>query len=727
MKPVHLYLKNFMNHLESDIDCSLFDSALIVGKNKNNDRESNGLGKSTVFNAIEYVLFNAPPPKFTLDELVHNDEEKCQVIFIFETDAGAFKIDRVRGKKKSNVELYQLVDDKWESRSGKTSTDTDKTIAKDIVKINHKTFTYSVLFAQEDACGLASATPEARRSMLKEPLNLNKYSKYEKEVRELAKENKQEIEKYQAVIDSLGDPDTDVEATKLACQGAADVIKQLNKDIDNTKAAIQQKRILLSSLEAAISSGGANVLDKLSSICHNIKSIQANVDSLSASIQDAKLKKSATEAELVSDRRDLKLLKDIKSSLSSEGLRKLDDIKADLKKAKEAEVNGIKYIAKLEAQESELKEFLLPDSDDCLYCKQTITEEHREDCSKKITEDLEKVDSELKKYRPKLENVIKKKNAFEKEIEVLAEHTAKVDRTKSKIDSKEDDVGSKEKMIEQLNGMIENHISMHSKSNAEIKELKEQEAELEKLVDKALKEQNISKKIIGIKSEIAKMEDDVSSYASRVAEKSGLKGSLEEKLKSHSEDKKKLASVRKKADKIEKELKIHNRLIQAFSSSGIPSMIINTILDDLQVEANNLLSQIKPELELQFKIEKEKADGEQTETLEIVYRVHGRHRGHHQLSGAQKLVVALSLKLGLSQVIQHRLGVNLEFLALDEVDQSLDKASVDALVAVVKKLQSKFKVFVITHNDLLKGKFSHAIVVEGSIENGVNAKVATTW
>ena len=103
MKPVYLHLENFMNHLDSEIDCSLFESVLIVGKNKNNDRESNGLGKSTIFNAIEYALFNAPPPNLNLDNLIHDHENKCKVTFVFETYSGTFRITRSRGKKSDVV------------------------------------------------------------------------------------------------------------------------------------------------------------------------------------------------------------------------------------------------------------------------------------------------------------------------------------------------------------------------------------------------------------------------------------------------------------------------------------------------------------------------------------------------------------------------------------------------------------------------------------------------
>jgi DNA repair exonuclease SbcCD ATPase subunit len=65
---------------------------------------------------------------------------------------------------------------------------------------------------------------------------------------------------------------------------------------------------------------------------------------------------------------------------------------------------------------------------------------------------------------------------------------------------------------------------------------------------------------------------------------------------------------------------------------------------------------------------------------------------------------------------------------LDEVDQSLDDACKDTYADVVKKLQDNFKVLVVTHDNRLKEKFSHAIVVEGDLTGGSGAQASlVSW
>ncbi len=147
----------------------------------------------------------------------------------------------------------------------------------------------------------------------------------------------------------------------------------------------------------------------------------------------------------------------------------------------------------------------------------------------------------------------------------------------------------------------------------------------------------------------------------------------------------------------------------------------------MQDESNKLLAQLKPGIQLSFSVEKTKGDGTEADTLDINYSVNGKKRYYEQLSGAMKLAVTFSLKLGLSFLLQKMAGVDIKFLLLDEIDQSLDKASVDSFADIVKFFQKDFTMLVITHNDRLKDKFSHAILVEQDINMISRARVVSTW
>jgi len=178
MIPTRIYLKNFMNHIESDIDVTGFDSALIVAKGDSDDGESNGLGKTTIFSAIIYALFNETPTS-VLQKIVKDGEAECVVEYEFILDNEKYKIRRSRSKSKSGLLFYQLIDNEWKPLSGR-ATESDEKI-KELIKINYKSFFHSVNFSQYDLEGLDSAKkPAEREAMPKEPINVAIYSKLEK-------------------------------------------------------------------------------------------------------------------------------------------------------------------------------------------------------------------------------------------------------------------------------------------------------------------------------------------------------------------------------------------------------------------------------------------------------------------------------------------------------------------------------------------------------------------
>jgi len=129
-------------------------------------------------------------------------------------------------------------------------------------------------------------------------------------------------------------------------------------------------------------------------------------------------------------------------------------------------------------------------------------------------------------------------------------------------------------------------------------------------------------------------------------------------------------------------------------------------------------------------VEKTKTDGSEADTLDIQYFVNGRERYYEQLSGAMKVSAMFSLKLGLSYLLQQMFGTDIRFLLLDEIDQALDKASIDAFADIVRFFQNDYTIMVITHNDRLKEKksiFSHAILVEQNMNMVSKAKTVSEW
>ena len=232
MKPVRLYIENFMCYEQGFIDFTEFSSALIVGKKENNDNYSNGVGKTTIFKSIEYVLFNQAD--VNLEKIIRDDALSCRVVLDFVISDQEYRLARTRTKKGSTDltllqrnnqmgppnEVYHSVleipwiDKKdiekyWKDLSGSRAGDTEKDLAK-LIKINHKSFLSTSLFPQNDMAGLPTATPEKRKGILKEALNLIVYTKLEKIAKDRSSLLTKEIDRNKILLDNLGEPEQEL-------------------------------------------------------------------------------------------------------------------------------------------------------------------------------------------------------------------------------------------------------------------------------------------------------------------------------------------------------------------------------------------------------------------------------------------------------------------------------------------------------------------------------------
>ena len=725
MDPQYLLMEDFMGHRHTEIDCSLFRSVLIVGRDKNNHRESNGVGKTTIFYAIEYALFGSVPSD-TIDEIIRDGCDECKVVFDFEINKGAYRIIRIRRKrsKKSYLELYKKAEDKWKNISQKTPTETNAELAK-IIEINYKAFHNAVLFAQSDLRGLASDTPGERKATLKDALGLVVYKKFEEIGKKEAKEIKSKIDKSESVIKSLGEPQEDIDVYECKLKEIKDDIDKLEKERAFNDIEYKNRRSDLDDLKRLVSSGSHSLHDKLDDIKRQKQEANDDLTDVSLSLQDTSVELSNLEKEIQSDRDSVKSLQDRLEEKKKIPTRKIDEIKDELQLFIDREINGKGFVASLDSKIKELKE-PLPDGDVCPHCRQPMSQEHKEECAKRIKEELEQKEADLIMYGKRLTACMVKKKGLEKELNDTHNHNDLLERMRHTIHNTESDIQRKEVYRDKVKAIKQEKENKKKSYEDKVIVLKKKEQSLLSSLEKS-ESKEIDNKILIIQEKLEELENKSEELIRNLSHLNTSVGVYQEKAQVSKKDLQKLEKEKKKQEKLKNEYENYLNVIQGFSSSGIPTMVIYNILDDLQIEVNKLLDDLKPGLELQFTISKEKVDGEMEETLDIIFRVHGKDRSYKLLSGGQKFLFSVSLKLGLSLIIQKRLGVNIKFLELDEVDQALDKAAVDTYADVIRRWQDNFKIFVITHNDSLKDKFTHAILVEGDGNNGATASVVTDW
>ena len=161
----------------------------------------------------------------------------------------------------------------------------------------------------------------------------------------------------------------------------------------------------------------------------------------------------------------------------------------------------------------------------------------------------------------------------------------------------------------------------------------------------------------------------------------------------------------------------HKQLERAFGKDGIPALLIEQALPEIQESTNELLDRLSNgRMSFNFVTQREYKDtGREDikETLEMVISDSVGARDYEMFSGGEAFRVNFSIRLALSQVLAHRAGARLQTLVIDEGFGSQDAQGRQRLVEAINLVRDDFaKILVITHLDELKDAFPTRIEVE---------------
>jgi len=274
MKITRLKLNNFLSYKEQEF--SDFDGpALILIEGHNKDQgDSNGSGKSSVFDGISWALFGQTLRDSKTDNVINRDAKKagCSVELDVEVQGKVFQIVRFYGHPSEKNNLY-LKEDGTDVTLG-TTTLTQKFLKK-AIGIDFDLFRCTVVFAQgetfkfidetdkkqkeilskimridfgplldkskKEVSGLESKRSDVERVIvsLDAKLEINPEETYKDEVEKWEKEHQESISRAERIVseaqdrlDGEGSLKVDVEALKVTREKIVDRISAIEKSID---------------------------------------------------------------------------------------------------------------------------------------------------------------------------------------------------------------------------------------------------------------------------------------------------------------------------------------------------------------------------------------------------------------------------------------------------------------------------------------------------------------
>jgi len=158
---------------------------------------------------------------------------------------------------------------------------------------------------------------------------------------------------------------------------------------------------------------------------------------------------------------------------------------------------------------------------------------------------------------------------------------------------------------------------------------------------------------------------------------------------------------------------LHEELREAFGKKGVPALIIEAAVPEIEAAANRLLGRITDgRMNVRFRMQKETQAGEVRETLDIEIADELGTRAYEMYSGGEAFRVNFAIRIALSQLLARRAGTQLHTLIVDEGFGVLDAVGRERLVEAIIAVQDDFdRILVVTHIDELKDAFPARIEV----------------
>ena len=159
----------------------------------------------------------------------------------------------------------------------------------------------------------------------------------------------------------------------------------------------------------------------------------------------------------------------------------------------------------------------------------------------------------------------------------------------------------------------------------------------------------------------------------------------------------------------------------AFSKNGVPAMIIESVLPELEASANDLLGKMTAgRMNVRFETQRQTQAGNVSETLELRINDEIGERAYEMFSGGEAFRINFAVRIALSKLLAHRAGARLQTLFVDEGFGTQDTQGRERLVEAIQTIEKDFeRIFIITHIEELKDAFPARIEVTKTAKGSV--------
>ena len=665
----------------------------------------NGAGKSTIFEAISWVLYGPVAARTSADQIKREGAEtsepcRVELEFVFEDDQ--YRIVREMTGKNLNASATATV-------NGNIAASGAETVSKFVQKklgMDFKSFFTSIFAKQKELNALSTMNASERRPLILKMLGIDALDEVVKEIRSDKRHKSSLIEKLSLdLVDKTGKDK--IEKYKAETGELNEKQKVMVLSIKQVKEKIQTFKKELETLEKKYKNS-KNEYEKINLRKEQLgeqKTLFENKGKLQEQIKELQNKIGKRQASLEEQQKELKGFGDIAKEIKNveERMDKTDKEIEEIIKIKERKKTLItslnKSIREIDSKRKNIEK-MGPDAS-CPTCDRVLGDQH---------------DQLLKKFDEEKNDKNKEIEIFSKDILIEQEKYEKTFRERQALEKKRDYLQKQQRKKERIDTTIRNTSIELEREKKEIEDKEKQKAKIGE-VEFDLKEyEAVKNQVKGLYSKYQSMldllgekKDQLGSAKLELEKKEGEKKLIISKIKTLHEKMDELKEFKKRITNEKRNVQNLKMLSDVMSS--FRSHLISRIRPALSLYASDFFSRLTDGKYQEIDID---------ENYNLMVYDGGNPYEIERFSGGEEDLANLCLRLAISEVITERAGGLFNFIILDEIFGSQDMIRRQNIMKALNSLSSKFRqIFLITHIEDIKNYMENIILVSEN-ESGIS-------
>lgn len=693
MIPVELEIRNFLPYRDpGPLNLEGIHIACLSGPN--------GAGKSSLLDAITWALWgkarsNSP------DELIHQGESEMRVALTFEMNGRRYRVVRQRQGGKRGASLLELQG--WDDRAGSWHALSESSLRatqekiEALLHIDHDTFINSAFLVQGRADEFTTKTPVQRKQVLSNILGLGQWEVFEERAKERLAQTRDEIQRLEGRLEEIERElaqrplyEDELHAAEEEARRAADKLARA----EQTWAGLEKARSQLVSLQRQIDDLTRRIIQREQELADANSELErlrraADVAALTAALEQ--VRQALVELEQVQEQAD------------QIGRRVLALVQ------EAAQLRGINQNLGPETEPLKARASMLEGASDpiCPTCGQPLTEEHRRQLLDELRAEIERRREQYRTNQARVRELEAEAASLEKQaagLEVRLRERSDLHKRAGVLSAALAQAGETARQAASLEARVARWASeLEQDRQARASLEAEAEAVEQVLRAAALRPEDIDR----LRLEKRMADEQVGGARQKLAALEAFDRQRRERLAEH--------------QRLADEVGLLQDLREAFSKRGVPAMIIETVVPELEASANELLGRMtEGRLKVRIETQRETKTGELREALDIIISDELGSRPYEMYSGGEAFRINFAIRIALSRLLARRAGAQMRCLFIDEGFGTQDASGREHLVSAINSIQDDFdRILVITHLDELKEAFPARIEVRKTPDGSV--------